>query len=142
MKIILPSLAWFTLSAGLAFAQTPPQQAVTPPLSISPATVGASEMNPNVASLPAESPPRSGEAAVFPPRASIDNAAAVPDHANTPSPPSGVDVFMQRVTTAVEQLPSVQARIRYHTNLFGQQTVAQGCICSKVWATSDNFAWN
>ncbi|HZZ27692.1 MAG TPA: hypothetical protein VFE46_06755 [Pirellulales bacterium] len=144
MKIILPSLAWFAISAGLVFAQSRPQQPVSVPLSIKPpevpatlpnvgsaatAPLGLSEVASNLPSSASIGGPATAygaaQAANISPAAT--NPAVTGSAATTDAVASnGIDLFMQRVIGAGEQLSSVETRIRYRAYLFGQQTIGTG----------------
>jgi hypothetical protein len=118
MKVIFSSFAWFALAVGIACAQT---AAPPPTMSISPPNA-ATDSAGNSAGLPASSQgapviTNSNGAASTNNLTSQGNAVAAPD---------GAKLFIQRVAGAANQLQSVQARIRYHANLFGAQTVGAG----------------
>src|SRR5262245_36858674 len=118
MKIIFPSFALFAATAAIAFAQTDPRapamQTGAPPAATSPAENGG------------------GAAGMVPATPNAMQSGTLVSGANAPAsdaatkPADGAEIFMQRVDTATDQLKSVQARIRYRTNLFGVQNVGTG----------------
>jgi hypothetical protein len=125
MKVIFPSFAWFALAAVVACAQTdlrlpamsiPPQEAVASP-------AGAAGGLPSTA-------------ASSPSAASTNVSGGT---ANNSGPANGAELFIQRVAAAADQLQSVQARIRYHTNLFGQQTVGAGIYLQQGLGSERKF---
>jgi hypothetical protein len=127
MKFILPSLVWFTLLAGYAFAQSERQPAVSPTLSIRPPDQTASSAD-APASLPAANLPEVSvppNASVNLPQAGVNSPPGASGGAQ-PAQPNGVDLFMQRVISVAQQQTAVEARIRFHADLFGQQTVGTG----------------
>src|SRR5579871_5842156 len=114
MKFTLPSFAWFALGACVALAQ--------PAGNYSGQTLPADRP----AALTASTAGMTGSASGYSQRA----GEVGPSSEMTAMPANGAadggNLFMQRVAAAADQLRSVQARIRFRTDLFGQQTVGAG----------------
>jgi hypothetical protein len=119
MKVIFPSFAWFALAAAVACAQSDGR---LPAMSILP---------PNATANSADNPAGSaGSTAGLPVvGTNTTNAASTTSTMGpekTAASTDGAELFIQRVAAAANQLQSVQARIRYHANMFGSQTVGAG----------------
>jgi hypothetical protein len=117
MKVIFPSFAWFalaathlTLAVTVACAQTDqrlPSMPIVPQIAAVDPSAATAGSPATVANLPNAASTNNSETA---------NGA----------PANGAELFIQRVAATAAQLHSVQARLRYHANLFGQQTVGAG----------------
>jgi hypothetical protein len=114
MKIIFPSFALFAATAAIACAQTDPRVPAMP-AGVPPAATSSAE-NGGVTGLAPAAPN------ALQPGTSANNANALAQDA----PADSAEIFMQRVDAAADQLKSVQARIRYRTNMFGVQNVGTG----------------
>jgi hypothetical protein len=54
-------------------------------------------------------------------------------------PPDGAELFIERMLAAANQLQSVQARIRYRANLFGQQIIGAGLYLQQGHGDNQQF---
>jgi hypothetical protein len=121
MKVILPNLAIALLTIGQACAQSVPA-----PLDSAPST----QMRPNstFAStvVPVESATGVG---TLPSQISGDRAFQLPDAppvTQLNKQPDGADLLLQRANAAVAQQRSIAARIRYHSEMFGNHLIGKG----------------
>ena len=117
MKIIFPSFALFAATAAIACAQSDPR-APAMSISVPPTASNQAENGGGPAGFTQATPNtmQPGNAA------SITNAPAPAAQAST----DGAEIFMHRIDASAEQLKSVQARIRYRTELFGARNVGTG----------------
>ncbi|HEY2828324.1 MAG TPA: hypothetical protein VGJ04_12055 [Pirellulales bacterium] len=135
MKVIFPSFAWFALAVAMASGQSnqpPPGMSIAPQnVQVSPAEIGSNPLAPPASAVNAASTTNaqssgnnSAPASLAPPNGATSN---------------GAELFIGRVADAAGQWRSVQARIRYHANLFGQQTVGAGIYLQQGVGTERQF---
>jgi hypothetical protein len=106
MKVIFSSFAWFALAAAIACGQSSAPRPAKPNTPPDDASESANTAAANLS------------------RAASTNNVAKQNSAAGPA--DGAELFIQRFSATANQVQAVQARIRYHANLFGAQTVGAG----------------